>query len=258
MKTQIDLAERCIEILAIPPNKKCLILDIGCGSGLSGSVLTEHGHTWIGLDISPSMLQIARENGAEGDLFVSDAGQGFTFRPGTIDYAISVSAIQWLCVAEKSNNNPYKRLKNFFSSLYNCLCIGARCCLQFYPDNPEQINMITQAALEVGFGGGVVVDYPHSTKAKKYYLFLQTGYTKEIIEEVMKNIPKLGEEDEDEEKEKVDVVQRARREKRRRYHESRYKSREWIKEKKERQRKQGRDVRPDTKYTGRKRKMKGI
>jgi hypothetical protein len=28
----------------------------GCGSGLSGETLTEHGHHWIGYDISKSML----------------------------------------------------------------------------------------------------------------------------------------------------------------------------------------------------------
>ena len=256
MKTQIDLAERCLEILAIPPEKECLILDIGCGSGLSGSVLSEHGHTWIGLDISKSMLKIAKENSVEGDLLNVDLGQGFSFRPGTIDYAISVSAIQWLCIAEKSSYNPYKRLKNFFSSLYKCLVIGARCAFQFYPDNPQQIELITKSAIESGFSGGVVVDFPHSTKMKKYYLFLQAGYTKESIDEVMKNIPKL---DLDDEKEDVvDNIQQRRKRKREKYHESVYKSRNWILKKKERERNKGRDVRPDTRYTGRRRKLKAI
>jgi 18S rRNA (guanine1575-N7)-methyltransferase len=31
-------------------------LNAGCGSGLSGETLSEHGHQWIGLDISQSML----------------------------------------------------------------------------------------------------------------------------------------------------------------------------------------------------------
>ena len=38
------------------------LLDIGCGSGLSGSVLTDHGYNWIGVDISSSMLEVAKEN----------------------------------------------------------------------------------------------------------------------------------------------------------------------------------------------------
>ena len=30
-----------------------------CGSGLSGECLTENGHVWVGLDISPHMLGMA-------------------------------------------------------------------------------------------------------------------------------------------------------------------------------------------------------
>ena len=246
------MAERCVEILAIPEGKTCLILDIGCGSGLSGSVLTDHGYNWIGVDISSSMLEVAKENEAEGDLINLDIGQGFSFRPGSFDYAISVSALQWLCIAEKASYNVNRRLKSFFVSLYKCLAIGARCAFQFYPANPEQINMITKAALENGFTGGVVVDFPHSTKKKKYYLFLQVGFTKESIEDVMKAIPK-NEVEEDEKDEKVDVIKERRKLKRQKYHESRYKSKEWILKKKSRQRKQGKDVRPDTKFTGRRR-----
>ena len=246
------MAERCVEILAIPEGKTCLILDIGCGSGLSGSVLTDHGYNWIGVDISSSMLEVAKENEAEGDLINLDIGQGFSFRPGSFDYAISVSALQWLCIAEKASYNVNRRLKSFFVSLYKCLAIGARCAFQFYPANPEQINMITKAALENGFTGGVVVDFPHSTKKKKYYSFLQAGFTKESIEDVMKAIPK-NEVEEDEKDEKVDVIKERRKLKRQKYHESRYKSKEWILKKKSRQRKQGKDVRPDTKFTGRRR-----
>lgn len=29
--------------------------------------------------------------------------------------------------------------------------------------------------MKAGFYGGVVIDYPHSTKAKKYFLVLMTG-----------------------------------------------------------------------------------
>lgn len=51
------MAERAIELLALPDdNVSRLLLDIGCGSGLSGEVITEMGHNWIGVDISESML----------------------------------------------------------------------------------------------------------------------------------------------------------------------------------------------------------
>ena len=46
---------------------------------------------------------------------------------------------------------------------------------QFYPENGSQIELVTQQAMKAGFTGGLVVDYPNSTKAKKIYLVLMTG-----------------------------------------------------------------------------------
>jgi 18S rRNA (guanine1575-N7)-methyltransferase len=43
--------------------------------------------------------------------------------------------------------------------------------------------MITNAAMKNGFTGGLIVDYPNSKKAKKYYLFLMAGYSEEIMNE---------------------------------------------------------------------------
>lgn len=56
MEIQSEMAARCIELLEIPDSDPRLILDIGCGSGLSGECLEEDGHMWVGLDISHSML----------------------------------------------------------------------------------------------------------------------------------------------------------------------------------------------------------
>lgn len=43
--------------------------------------------------------------------------------------------------------------------------------------------MITNSALKNGFSGGMIVDYPNSRKARKYYLFLMAGYSEEIQRE---------------------------------------------------------------------------
>lgn len=47
---------RALELLALPDDRPSFVLDIGCGSGLSGEILEEEGHVWAGVDISPSML----------------------------------------------------------------------------------------------------------------------------------------------------------------------------------------------------------
>jgi 18S rRNA (guanine1575-N7)-methyltransferase len=56
MEIQTQMSTRAIELLNLPPGEDALLLDLGCGSGLSGEVLTSMGYNWIGLDISPSML----------------------------------------------------------------------------------------------------------------------------------------------------------------------------------------------------------
>lgn len=37
------------------------VLDVGVGSGISGGVLGDHGHFFVGLDISSAMLNVALE-----------------------------------------------------------------------------------------------------------------------------------------------------------------------------------------------------
>lgn len=57
MEIQGEMSERAIELLELPDDDPKLILDIGCGSGLSGAALEELGHFWVGMDISDAMLR---------------------------------------------------------------------------------------------------------------------------------------------------------------------------------------------------------
>jgi len=175
IEVQTACAVRALELLCLPPDQPCLLLDLGCGSGLSGEVLTEAGHHWVGADISEAMLDVAVEREVEGGLLLHDLGAPLPFRPASFDGAVSVSALQWLCNRDHAAHNPAKRLAALFNSLFECLNKGARAVFQFYPENEAQLEMILAAATRAGFGGGVVVDYPNSSKAKKYYLVVMCG-----------------------------------------------------------------------------------
>jgi 18S rRNA (guanine1575-N7)-methyltransferase len=125
--------------------------------------------------------------------------------------------------------------------------------------------MITTAALRVGFSGGLVVDYPNSTRAKKYFLVLAAGPPEQMP------TPKSGDE--------AGVAAGPNGEVRvdgrsggsnkrlkkgngkhartlfvgsKRHPEG--KGVAWIKKKKEQARARGKDTARDSKYTGRKRK----
>uniref|UniRef100_A0A8C6Z1Y2 BUD23 methyltransferase n=1 Tax=Nothoprocta perdicaria TaxID=30464 RepID=A0A8C6Z1Y2_NOTPE len=56
VQIQAQMSERAVELLALPEDRPCLLLDVGCGSGLSGDHISEEGHYWVGLDISAAML----------------------------------------------------------------------------------------------------------------------------------------------------------------------------------------------------------
>ncbi|KAG9122829.1 hypothetical protein FRC07_000626 [Ceratobasidium sp. 392] len=256
---QSQMTLRALELLNLPEGDSPFLLDIGCGSGLSGEILDEHGYNWVGVDIAPSMLEVALEREVEGDLFLQDIGQGFGFRPGSFDGAISISVLQWLCNADASSHSPPARLARFFQTLHASLARSARAVLQFYPQSDDQIQLIMSIAMKSGFQGGLVIDYPNSRKAKKYFLCLFSGGSSDGNTSKAKvELPKgLDGTDPDEER------QNAQFEKRREKFKSRQKrkgvkdkdSREWILRKKELYRKRGKESVPnDSKYTGRQRK----
>ncbi|KIK98714.1 hypothetical protein PAXRUDRAFT_823563 [Paxillus rubicundulus Ve08.2h10] len=251
---QADMTYRALELLNLPPGEPAFLLDIGCGSGLSGEILDEEGYVWAGVDIAPSMLEVALEREIEGDLFLQDIGQGFGFRPGSFDGAISISVLQWLLNAETSHptSSPPHRLNRFFTTLHTALRNPSRAILQFYPTSDDQIQLLTSIAQKAGFGGGIVVDYPNSKKAKKVFLclFVGGGGGGQQQQQLPEGLAC-------EEDEHARFERRRETEKRRNRSGTRkaLKDRDWILKKKELYRQRGKEGVPrDSKYTGRKRK----
>ncbi len=244
------MTRRALELLNL--SSPSLILDIGCGSGLSGEILSsvpedEGGpHVWIGMDVSASMLDVALQRDVEGDLFLADMGQGVPFRAGAFDAAISISAIQWLCNAETSETSPAGRLSRFFNGLYASLKRGGRAVCQFYPKNDIQKNMISAAAVRAGFGAGILEDDP-GTKNVKLYLVLTVGGGASDgnggdITGVVQGM------------DNVDVLD-SRRSGKNGKGEIKKGSKAWIIKKKEQMERKGKIVKATSKYTGRKRKI---
>ncbi|CAB1349328.1 unnamed protein product [Coregonus sp. 'balchen'] len=271
IEIQSQMSERAVELLNLPEDQSCFLLDVGCGSGLSGDYLSEEGHCWVGVDISTAMLDVALDREVEGDVVLGDMGEGMPFRPGTFDGCISISALQWLCNADKKTHSPPKRLYTFFSTLYSSLVRslgtsvqsnyyysslvrslgtsvqsnyyyslvrslgtsvqsnyyslgtssrGARAVFQLYPENSEQLELITSQAMKAGFSGGM-------------------GLGSETVDRGVPNQVQF-------------TGQRSRFKNMK--GKSAKKGKDWILEKKERRRRQGREVRADTKYTARQRR----
>ena len=151
--TQRHLAERALHLIDLKEGVPALLLDVGCGTGYSGRPLEKAGHTWIGTDISDNMLSAARAPTRRRDVVCADVGVGLGYRKGSFDGAVSVSAVQWLCVATRPEHDPYKRCKKFFVGLHAVLAPNARAALQIYPEEPTHMEMLRDAALKAGFDG---------------------------------------------------------------------------------------------------------
>lgn len=244
-QVQAQMTERALELLDLP--SPSLILDIGCGSGLSGEILTDNdpSHTWVGMDISASMLAVAKMyRDVDGDLMLGDIGQGLPFRPGSFDAAISISAVQWLCNAESAHDidQPERRLKRFFSTLYFALRRGARAVLQIYPRDAAQREMISSAAIKAGFGVGLLEDDGGTKNAKLYLVCTVGGGDVTGVVHGMEGVD-------------VDDSRRGKSKASRKNAPQDVKgSKAWIMRKKEQMQRKGKITKADSKYTGRKRR----
>lgn len=73
------------------------VLDAGCGSGPLAAALIEGGADVVGFDLSPEMLEIARQRlGAEVDLRVADLGEPLPYPDDSFDDVIGSLVLHYL------------------------------------------------------------------------------------------------------------------------------------------------------------------
>ncbi|KAI5187463.1 18S rRNA (guanine1575-N7)-methyltransferase [Nematocida homosporus] len=230
------ITERCLAILNDPEDS--MVLDIGCGSGISTEKILDSGNFVIGVDISREMLELARErvksifydeDSAEkySDWIEVDIGTGLPFRSAVFDYAVSVSVLQWLVVQK-----DYKKLLSaFFYTLYDALKSDGIAVLQYYPETDKHMDDIMKYALKFGFAGGTLVENQDSKKKRKTYLILEMPGAKGKS----KHLPSR------KEKTKTRVTNRN------------LSRQEWVLKKKAKRESKGHYVPETSKYSGRKR-----
>jgi 18S rRNA (guanine1575-N7)-methyltransferase len=113
--------------------------------------------------------------------------------------------------------------------------------LQFYPETEGQSATVMAEAKKAGFGGGIVVDYPESKKARKYYLCLVAGSTNASTFSTPLGLQEEADQNLKRRKDRKDKKTETRK--------------EFIIRKKELYRKRGKEGVPyDSKYSGRKRR----
>lgn len=108
-------------------------------------------------------------------------------------------------------------------------------------------------ATKAGFSGGLVVDYPNSKKAKKFYLVLMSGSSDEGGRS--NALPAAKGVEEDASTVKYEKGRERRSGKSKRKVKEAGGTKEWILKKKESRKQKGKSVPKDSAYTGRKRRV---
>jgi len=72
------------------------LLDVGCGTGHWARFFSEHGFTIAGVDISPSMIRVARGKGIPRASFTTADAHELPFDSGRFDVAVAITALEFV------------------------------------------------------------------------------------------------------------------------------------------------------------------
>jgi predicted TPR repeat methyltransferase len=93
----------------LPGRTGLVILDLGCGTGLSGAAFRQRASRLDGIDLSPAMIEKARARGVYETLAVADIESGLGV--GTYDLAIAADTLVYLGDLEAAMSAVARALK---------------------------------------------------------------------------------------------------------------------------------------------------
>jgi 18S rRNA (guanine1575-N7)-methyltransferase len=164
-KIQKEMTYRALELIKISP--PALILDIGCGTGISMQVLKTEGYEVKGVDIAEPMLMIARAKGL--DVLRADFTVEIPFEPGFFDCIISISTLQWIFHGFKPSE-IYEKIRRTTKEIKRVLKADGKAIFQFYPKNDKQLDLAGRIFKNEDFKVVKIIDNPNIPKRRKVYL----------------------------------------------------------------------------------------
>jgi predicted TPR repeat methyltransferase len=81
-----DLLE---DVLKAVPDRRFAILDLGCGTGLCGLQFKPHARSMTGVDLSPRMIEVARQRAIYDRLIVGELNEALRERPRSYDLVLA-------------------------------------------------------------------------------------------------------------------------------------------------------------------------
>jgi len=158
--------------------KKCLIADLGCGTGFSSEILVEKGHRVVGIDILIDMLLKAKtkkkflKKEKELELILADINF-LPLKQASIDHAISISAYNFIIHGKNLINDILKTVNNTARYLKKVLKPNGRIVIEFYPKDEKELNAFISSFKENGFDGFTVKKDPNQKSGQTFLLLKQ-------------------------------------------------------------------------------------
>lgn len=102
------------------------VLEIGCGIGTDGEEFAKNGARYVGIDLSPSSIELSKErfrlNRLRGTFIVANAEERLPFPNNSFDHIYSFGVIHHTPNPEKVGREMYRVLRpngTFCAMLYN-------------------------------------------------------------------------------------------------------------------------------------------
>ncbi len=155
--------------------KKCLIADLGCGTGFSSEILVENGHRVIGIEILMDMLSKAKtrkkflKKEKELELILADINF-LPLKRASIDHVISISAYNFIIHGKELTSDITKTLNNTAKYLKKVLKPNGRIVIEFYPKDEKELNTFISSFKDNSFDGFMVKKDPNQKSGQTFLL----------------------------------------------------------------------------------------
>ena len=103
---------RELALLVIQPPRKLVVLDLGCGTGLSGAAFGDMTSRLDGVDLSPRMIEKARERGIYDSFAVADIETALANITNQYDLILAADTLVYLGDLEKIVAGAARALKS--------------------------------------------------------------------------------------------------------------------------------------------------
>ena len=100
-----------LERIGLPEGDELDILDLGCGTGLSGEVVADRAATLVGMDISENMLAKARRRGCYDELVEAEITSYLKEEARQFDLIMAVDALCYFGALDEVMQNAFGCLK---------------------------------------------------------------------------------------------------------------------------------------------------